>query len=82
MSHFFTLGEIADEFRYTGRDRERSVRRLFLRLGIPLLRRDRATFLVTEEQRSSLIEAMKCSPYADAEKSGTSGARFVWWRDP
>ena len=49
-----TLAEVAEELRYTGRDRERSVRRLFNRHGIALLRRDRGTFLVTDQQLAAL----------------------------
>ena len=62
----YTLAEIADHLRYTGCDRERSVRRLFDRYGVPVLRRDRSTFLVTEKQLASLLEAMECSPSENA----------------
>ncbi len=71
----FTLAEIAEQLRYAGRDRERSVRRLFQRHGIALLRRDRGTFLVTDEQLAALLESMQCSPYENAAVSGTSVAR-------
>jgi hypothetical protein len=39
------LAEIAEQLRYTGRDRERSVRHLFQRREIPVLRRDRGKAL-------------------------------------
>ena len=77
MLKLFTIAEVADLLRYTGRDRERSVRRLFERWRIPLLRRDRGTFLATEEQVEGLLEAMKCSPSASAAGSTTSVGRSV-----
>ena len=61
-----TLTEIADALRYEGADRERSVRRLFERHNIPLLRRDRNTFLATEDQFAAILEVMKCSPSESA----------------
>src|SRR6266446_837475 len=75
MLKLFTIAEVADLLRYTGRDRERSVRRLFERCRIPLLRRDRGTFLATEEQVEGLLEAMKCSPSESAAGSTTSVGR-------
>jgi hypothetical protein len=53
----YTLDEAADYLRYRGRDRQRSVRRLFQRHRIPLLRRDRGTFLVSAQQPAALLEA-------------------------
>ena len=73
----YTLTEIAQELRYTGRDRERSVRRLFRRHQIPFLRRDRATILITDQQFRALVEAMKCSPCVSEAGSTTSVARSV-----
>ena len=71
----YTVAEVADQLRYTGSDRERSVRRLFQRYGIPILRRDHGTFLVTDEMVGMLLEAMKCSPSENAVTSGMSVAR-------
>ena len=73
----YELSEIAEILHYTGRDRERSVRRVFKRHGIPILRRDRNTFLATEQQLNALLEVMKCSAPAAAGGSGTSVARSV-----
>jgi hypothetical protein len=56
----FTLDEVAT--RYIGTDRERSVRGLFRRHGITILRRDHDTWLVTEAQLATLMEALdQCS---------------------
>src|ERR1700722_10149736 len=77
MARLFTLDEVAVTLRYAGADRQRSVRRAFARLGIPILRRDRGTFLVTEQQLAALMEAMKCSPFAEGAGCGTSAARSV-----
>lgn len=71
----YTLAEVAEELRYMGRDRERSVRRLFERHAITLLRRDRGTFLVMDQQLAALLEAMKCSPSENAAHSGISVVR-------
>src|SRR2546426_3987142 len=73
----YTLAEVADLLRYAGRDRERSVRRLFERSRIPLLRRDRGTFLATEQQVGTLLEALKCSPCGNEDGFTTSVARSV-----
>ena len=73
----YDLSEIADALHYTGADRERSVRRIFARHGIAILRRDRRTFLVTEQQYAALLEAIKCSPSAGEADSGTSVVRSV-----
>src|SRR5262245_10101186 len=75
VPNLYTLEEIADLLRYTGRDRARSVRRLFERCRISLLRRDRSTFLATEHQLETLLEALTCSPSESAAGSTTSVAR-------
>jgi hypothetical protein len=75
MLKLYTLAEVADDLRYSGRDRERSVRRLFLRYGVPILRRDRGTFLITDQQLTALVDAMKCSPSENVVVFGTSVAR-------
>jgi hypothetical protein len=69
----YTLAEIADELRYGGSDRERSVRRLFARHGVSMVRRDR--FFVTERQYTALLEAMTCSQSAGVAVSITCVAR-------
>lgn len=70
-----TLAEVAEELRYTGRDRERSVRRLFARHGVAITRRDRATYLVRDEQLAALYEAMICSRSEGAAPNSTSAVR-------
>src|SRR5215510_15060111 len=70
---------VADRLYYTGRDRERSVRRLFARHSIPIIRRGRGAYFVTELQYAALIEAMTtCSPSGSAARTSTSGGRSVW----
>lgn len=73
----YTMEELADELRYTGADRVRSVRRLFQRYSIPILRRDRGTFLATDAMVAALLEAMKCSPSENGDRSGISVERSV-----
>jgi hypothetical protein len=77
MPKLFTLDEVAAILRYVGTDRQRSVRRAFSRYGVPILRRDRGTFLVTEQQIAALMEAMKCSQSVAEVACTTSGARSV-----
>src|SRR5713226_757906 len=72
-----TLAEIADRLRYDGSDRERSVRRLFHRHKIGLVRRDRGTYLVSETQYASLLEAISCSRSGSAANTSTSEVRSV-----
>jgi hypothetical protein len=74
----FTLDEVATTLRYIGTDRERSVRSLFRRHGITILRRDHDTWLVvTEAQLAMLMEALdQCSrSESDAAASITSAER-------
>src|SRR4029077_108738 len=54
------LSTIADRLHYTGRDRDRSVRRLFKRHGVPMIRRGRGASFVTEQQYAELIEKITC----------------------
>src|ERR1700757_1600543 len=75
LPDLYTLDEVADHLRYVGGDRERSVRRLFQRYGVPLLRRDRGTFLVSAQQFAALLEAMNCSASGNEVGSTTSVAR-------
>ena len=76
-NEFLTLAEVAELLRYAGKDRERSVRRLFARHRISLVRRDRGTFLVTPDQLRRLIEALECSPSESAEDIFMSVERSV-----
>jgi hypothetical protein len=71
-----TLAAIAERLQYTGRDRKRSVRRLFARHGVPMIERGRGVYFVTEQQYSALLEAMTtCSHSDDAGRNSTSAAR-------
>jgi hypothetical protein len=70
-----TLAEIAARLRIPGRDKERTVRRLFERHHIGILRLNHRTFLVTPRQFAALLDAMTCSPSEGAAKSTTSEAR-------
>jgi len=61
-----------------GRDRERSVRRLFERLRVPMTKRSRGTYFVTEAQYAELIEKMTtCSRSGVEAKTSISVARSV-----
>jgi hypothetical protein len=71
------LTTIADRLHYNGTDRERSVRRLFVKHGVPFIRRGRGVYFVTEEQYEALIEAMTCSPSEGAAKNSTCAGRSV-----
>src|SRR5258708_4818174 len=72
------LTAIADRLHYVGTDRERSVRRLFVKHGVPFIRRGRGFYFATEQQYKALIEAMTtCSTSGGAAKTSTSGGRFV-----
>src|SRR4051812_48084676 len=66
--------EVADYLRYSGHDWERAVRRFFQRRGIPLLRRDRGTFLDSNQQLAALVEAEKCSPSGEEAESSRSAS--------
>lgn len=72
------LATIAERLHYSGRDRERSVRRLFQRHGVPMIKRGRGAYFVTEVQYAELIEKMTtCSPSGVEAKRrfGTSAVR-------
>ena len=72
------LTTIADRLHYDGTDRERSVRRLFVKHGVPFIRRGRGVYFATEQQYEALIEAMTtCSTSGGAAKTFTSGGRSV-----
>ena len=61
-----------------GRDRERSVRRLFERLRVPMTKRSRGAYFVTEAQYAELIEKMTtCSRSGVEAKTSISVARSV-----
>jgi hypothetical protein len=72
-----SLATIAEWLRYEGRDRERSVRRLFARHGVRMIRRGRGVYFVTEQQFAELIEKMTCLPSDGEAKSFTSAVRSV-----
>src|SRR6478609_1231255 len=72
-----TLAEIADRLRYSGSDRERSVRRLFQKHKIGIVRRDRGTYLVSETQYATLLEAISCSRLGSAENTSTAAVGSV-----
>src|SRR5215469_16659298 len=73
-----TLATVADRLHYTGRDRERSVRRLFAHHGVSMIRRGRRVYFVTERQYAELIEKMTtCSPSGNAANTSTCAVRFV-----
>jgi hypothetical protein len=48
------LTAIADRLHYGGTDRERSVRLLFLKHGVPFIRRGRGVYFATERQYEAL----------------------------
>ena len=73
------LTTIADRLHYVGIDRERSVRRLFAKYSVPIVKRGRGSYFVTEQQYEALIEAMTiCSTSGGAAKISTSVGRSVW----
>jgi tRNA(Ile)-lysidine synthetase-like protein len=77
MIMLLPLAIIGERLHYGGRDRERSVKRLFRRYGVPMIRRGRSYF-VTEQQYVELIEKMTCLPSGAEARISTSGARSVW----
>ena len=76
-SMLLALEIIADRLQYAGSDRERRVRRLFARHGVPIIKLGRGVYFVTEFQFAALIEATTCLPCASAAKTGTSVVRSV-----
>lgn len=76
-----TLATIAERLHYSGRDRERSVRRLFHRHGVPMIKRGRGAYFVTEAQYAELIEKMTtCSRSGVEANTSTSAVRSVLGR--
>jgi hypothetical protein len=73
----YTLSEVADRLRIDGRDRERSVRRLFERHRIGIMRLGSRSFLVAERQYAALLEAMTCLRSESVAKSIMSAERSV-----
>jgi hypothetical protein len=71
-SELCPLSTIADRLHYTGRDRDRSVRRLFQRHDVPTIRRGRGAYFVTEQQYAELIEKITCLPSGAEAKTSTS----------
>jgi hypothetical protein len=75
-----SLAIIADRLQYAGSDRERSVRRLFERHEIPIIRRGRGAYFATERQYAALLEAMTTCSHSgkgSTAKSSTSAVRSV-----
>jgi hypothetical protein len=67
------LATIAERLHYSGRDWERSVRRLFQWHGVPMIKRGRGAYFVTEAQYAELIEKMMtCSQSGVEAKTSTS----------
>lgn len=71
-----TLDEVAERLRYTGRARERSVRRLIDRLKVPHRRRGKR-ILLSEGDYRFLLERMKCSTSENVATSTMSEAASV-----
>jgi hypothetical protein len=68
------LATIAERLHYSGRDRERSVCRLFQRLGVPMIKRGRGAYFVTEAQYAELIEKMTTCSRSGAEANTSMSA--------
>jgi hypothetical protein len=78
VSELIPISIIADRLHYMGRDRERSVRRLFERHRVSIIKRSRGAYFVTEAKYAELIEKMTtCSPSGNAANTSTSAARSV-----
>jgi len=76
--NLLSLATIAERLHYSGRDRVRSVRRLFARHGVSMIRRGRAAYFVTEDQYAELIEKMTiCSPSGSGANTSTFAVRSV-----
>ena len=54
-----SLATIAARLHYSGRDRERSVRRLFARHRVPIIKRGRGAYFVSDAQFTELIDACR-----------------------
>src|SRR6516165_3676956 len=77
-SELCRLSTIADRLHYMGRDRERSVRRLFERHRVSIIKRSRGAYFVTEAQYAELIEKMTtCSQSGAEARTSTSVGRSV-----
>ena len=73
-----TLTTVANRLHYLGRDRERSVRRLFAQHGVSMIRRGRRAYFVTECQYTALIEKLTtCLPSGAEARTTTSVVRSV-----
>src|SRR4051812_19902669 len=73
-----TLAVVAERLGYAGRDRDRSVRRLFDRHGVPIIRCGRGVYWVTEALYQELLGRMTtCSRSGNAENTSTSAVRSV-----
>src|SRR4051812_12108465 len=76
-SSYVPLETIADRLQYHGCDRVRSVRRLFAKHRMPVIKRGRGAYATTEQTFAALIEAMTCSPSESAANISTSAVRSV-----
>ena len=73
-----TLTTVANRLHYLGRDRERSVRRLFAQHGVSMIKRGRRAYFITEWQYAALIEKMTtCLPSGAEARTTTSEVRSV-----
>lgn len=63
------LTTIADRLQYSGKDRVRSVRRLFARHDIPIIKRSRGAYFTTEQQREAAYEGKKPPSYSTFAKN-------------
>src|SRR3974377_1149812 len=73
-----SLATIAARLHYRGRDRERSVRRLFALHRVPIIKRGPGAYLVTEGQFAEVIEKMTtCLPSGAEARTSTSVVRSV-----
>jgi hypothetical protein len=73
-TEMLALATIAERLHYSGRDRERSVRRLFQRRGVPMIKRGRGAYFVTESQYAELIEKITTCSRSDAEANTSMSA--------
>jgi hypothetical protein len=72
-----TLATIAERLHYSGRDQKRSVRRLFARHRVAMIKRGRGVYFVTEQQYAELIEKLTCLASGAEAKTSTPAVRSV-----
>ena len=71
------LEEIARRLKFDGTDLRRSVRRVFDRHHVPLIKRGRNNFFATEAQYALLMERMECLQSEKKANGTTVEARSV-----